>query len=242
MKIAVCEDEKIYSDLLKKRVEEYFSEHGVHTEISVFQDSEPLISSLAEHTYDIIFLDIQLENSDGMETAAAIRKADRKTAIIFVTGLENRAVDGYSVAAYDYIVKSTFDDRIEKVLDRFLNEYSRGTVSLTIGNDETVIVPVNDILWIESDGRGAVIGTSNTQYSTVQPVSRIIPLLPENMFTEIYLSVFVQTSKIVNIGNDSVEIAGGKSLPVSRRKRKSVMSAVMKSVRGGVSCRAKDIH
>ena len=107
---------------------------------------------------------------------------------------------------------------------------------------EAVIVPVNDILWIESDGRGAVIGTSNTQYSTVQPVSRIIPLLPENMFTEIYLSVFVQTSKIVNIGNDSVEIAGGKSLPVSRRKRKSVMSAVMKSVRGGVSCRAKDIH
>ena len=87
MKIAVCEDEKIYSDLLKKRVEEYFSEHGVHTEISVFQDSEPLISSLAEHTYDIIFLDIQLENSDGMETAAAIRKADRKTAIIILSVL-----------------------------------------------------------------------------------------------------------------------------------------------------------
>ena len=242
MKIAVCEDEKIYSDLLKRRVEEYFTEHEVHIEISVFQDSEPLISSLAEHTYDIIFLDIQLENSDGMETAAAIRETDRKTAIIFVTGLENRAVEGYSVAAYDYIVKSTFDDRIEKVLDRFLDEYSRGTVSLSIGNDETVIVSVNDILWIESDGRGAVIGTADNQYCTVQPVSRIIPLLPENMFTEIYMSVFVQTSKIVNIGSDSVEIVGGKNLPMSRRKRKSVMSAVMKSVRGGVSCRAKDIH
>ena len=243
MKIVICEDEKVYSDLLIERIEKYFSEHEVCTEITVFQDAQSLMESLIKgNSYDIIFLDIQLGKSDGMETAALIRKTDRKTTIIFVTGLENRAVEGYSVAAYDYIVKSTLDDRIEKVLSRFLNDYNHGVISLTLNNDETVIVYANDILWIESDGRGSVVGTADRQFSSASSVSKIVPLLPKNMFTEIYLSVFVQTGKIKNIGNDSVEMDGGKILPMSRRKRKCVMSAVMKAVRGGVSCRAKDIH
>lgn len=243
MKIAICEDEKIYSSFLKNKIENYFSGQGIDSQITVFNDGKQFLQSLSEkNMYDIIFLDIQLGEEDGMEIAASIRENDRKTPVIFVTGLENRAVEGYSVCAYDYIVKSTFEDRIEKVLERFLTEHRQSLILLTSKNNAKVVIPADDILWIESAGRGSVVGTTENRYNTSVTVSRIMSSLPEGIFTEIYMSIFVRTSGIKNIGNDSVEMIDGKVLPMSRRKRKNVMSAVMKEVRGGLSCRAKDMQ
>lgn len=243
LKIAICEDEKIYSDHLTELTEHYFSGHGMKADISLFTDGKPLTDEIDDGaSYDIIFLDIQLDNSDGIETAAEIRKRDRKTVLIFVTGLENRAVEGYSVAAFDYIVKSSLEDRIDRVLDRFMKEYIRESITLPLAGDKAAVLPVSDIIWVESDGRGAAAGTSDAVYRTVLSVSKIAPLLPSDLFAEIYLSVYVQVNKIRYIGEDTVEMTGGKILPVSRRKRKNLMAAVMKNVRGGMACRAKDIH
>lgn len=243
MKIAICEDEKIYSDHLAELTERYFAGHGVRTEISVYTDGKPLTDMINSGvSYDLIFLDIQLENSDGMKAAAEIRENDRKAVLIFVTGIENRAVEGYSVAAFDYIVKSSLEDRIDSVLDRFMKEYSQESITLLLAGDDAVVLAVSDILWIESDGRGAVVGTAEREYHTVISVSKIVPQLSADMFKEIYLSVFVQVNKIRYIGEDTLEMMNGKILPVSRRKRKNIMASVMKNVRGGMSCRAKDIH
>lgn len=233
MKIAVCEDEKIYSDLLCSQIEKFFSEHGSNADISVFNDGAPLIESVKSGAgYDIIFLDIQLENSDGMETAAAVRTTDRNSVIIFVTGLEDRAVEGYSVSAFDYIVKSTLTERLGKVLDRFMKKYESSTVKFQLHSGETVIVSLADILWIESDGRGTRVVTADKEYSVNIPVSRTADMLSSDMFTEVHKSVFVQTGKIRNIGTDTVEMCDGRTLPMSRRKRKDVMTAVMNVVRG----------
>ncbi len=243
MKIAICEDEKVYSDILKSRTEKYFSERGITAETELYTDGGPLLDSLAGgDSWDIIFLDIQLENSDGLETAAGIRESDRRAAIIFVTALEDRMYEGFAVSAFDYIVKHSFDDRIERVLDRFMKEYERGTLTVETVENEAAVLAFQDIISVESDGRGAVIRAAGRDYRTAVPVSRIIPLLPEDMFTEIYLSVWVQIPEIKNIGSDTVEMSDGKVLPVSRRKRKKVMADVMKNVRGGISCRVKNMR
>lgn len=242
MRIAICEDEKVYSDILINRTDKYFSGRGISTETDVYTDGNDLLKALSNGiSFDIIFLDIQLVDSDGLETAAKIRESDRESVIIFVTALEDRMYEGFSVSAFDYIVKNSFEDRIDKVLDRFIKEYERGSLTVETRENETAVIPFSDIISIESDGRGSVVSTLGNLYHTAVPVSKISVLLPEDMFTEIYLSVWVQISKIRNIGSDTVEMSDGKVLPVSRRKRKSVMAAVMKNMRGGISCRVKDI-
>ena len=243
MRIAICEDEKVYSDILVNRTSEYFLRRGIKANTDIFTDGNDLLDAVVKGvSWDIIFLDIQLESSDGLDTAAKIREYDRDSAIIFVTALEDRMYEGFSVSAFDYIVKNSFEDRIEKVLDRFIKEYERGSLTIETRENETAVLSFSDIISVESDGRGSVVNASGHLYYTAVPVSKIVTLLPEDMFTEIYLSVWVQISKIKNIGSDTVEMSDGKVLPVSRRKRKSVMSAVMKNVRGGISCRVKDIR
>ncbi len=234
MKIAICEDEKIFSDKLLDLLNGYFQKHNQILEISVFTDGIPLIDEYkCGIKYDLIFLDIQLEISDGVNVAAQLREFDKEAAIIFVTGLENRAVEGYAVSAFDYIIKSSLDDRLSDVLDRFMQVNKARFLTVTTLNGETEIILCNDILYIESDGRGTAISTMNSIIRTSLSVNKVYQLLPQDNFVEIHKSVFVMVTKIKRIGSDNVLMCNEKLLPLSRRKRKQVLSAVMAAVKGG---------
>ena len=234
MKIAICEDEKIFSDKLLDLLNGYFQKHNQILEISVFTDGIPLIDEYkCGIKYDLIFLDIQLEISDGVNVAAQLREFDKEAAIIFVTGLENRAVEGYAVSAFDYIIKSSLDDRLSDILDRFMQVNKAKFLTVTTLNGETEIILCNDILYIESDGRGTAISTMNSIIRTSLSVNKVYQLLPQDNFVEIHKSVFVMVTKIKRIGSDNVLMCNEKLLPLSRRKRKQVLSAVMAAVKGG---------
>lgn len=235
MKIAVCEDEKVFADSLRKNIESIMSSCGEKTEISYFSDGIPLIESFEKgDRYDLVFLDIQLEKTDGMETAAKLRNYDSSFDIIFMTSIEDRAVEGYAVAAFDYIVKSSADKRLVSVLDRYMRKYRTEIVTLPLANGETRVLRTSDILWFESEGRGTSVGTGSDMISLNIPVGKVCAMMPQDRFTEVHKSVYVQTSQIRNIGTDTVEMSTGRTFPLSRRKRKDVMNAVMKNVRGDV--------
>lgn len=232
MKAAVCEDEKIYADKLKKTAEDFFAERGDTAEITVFPDGAPLLAAIDSGVkYSVIFLDIQLENSDGLDIAAEIRRRDKSVPLIFVTGLESRAAEGYAVSAFDYIVKSTMDTKLPAVLERLAESLAPETVTLEAVSGDTVLIPVESILWIESEGRGTAVFTAEEKISARLPIGAVSEMLPEDGFIGIFKSVFVRTEQIKKIGRDTLEMSDGKVLPLSRRRRKAVLSAVMASVR-----------
>ena len=232
MKAAVCEDEKFYADKLKKIAEDFFAERGKGLTVTVFSDGAPLLADMdMGNVYGVIFLDIQLESSDGMDIAAEIRKRDRSVPLIFVTGLENRAADGYAVSAFDYVVKSSMDTKLPAVLERLENSLASEAVTLEAADGSTVVISLGNVLWIESDGRGTVVVTEDGRIPVRLPIGAVSEKLPEELFTEIFKAVFVKTDRIKRVGKDTVEMSDGTALPLSRRRRKAVLSAVMCSVR-----------
>jgi DNA-binding LytR/AlgR family response regulator len=106
-------------------------------------------------------------------------------------------------------------------------------LTVTTLNGETEIILCNDILYIESDGRGTAISTMNSIIRTSLSVNKVYQLLPQDNFVEIHKSVFVRVTKIKRIGSDNILMCNEKLLPLSRRKRKQVLSAVMAAVKGG---------
>ena len=232
MRTAICEDEKIFADTLKSKVSRFFEERDGRPDFDLFTDGAGLISALKNGTrYDIIFLDIQLENSNGMDTAAELRKIDRTVPVVFVTGLEDRAADGYSVNAFDYIVKSSLEDKLDKVLMRFTEQRNEKTIAVEDLQGDLTVIAVNDILYTESDGRHSVIHTANGELGTSLPISRLSSMLPEGEFIEIHKSIYVRVIQIKSISADTLELSDGKTLPMSRRRKKAVLSAVMRQVR-----------
>lgn len=237
MKIAICEDEPVYVDHESKQLKTFFEERGEEAQLTCFSDGTPLLRALMEgERYDLILLDLQLENSDGMNVAEEIRKIDRGVSLIFVTGMESRAAEGYWVEAMDYVVKSKLEERLPKALQRFWEKRKDSCLVFEMGGGEAVILSFRDILWVESEGRGVRVVTARREFVNASlPVGRVTAELPENEFLEIHKSVYVQVREIKRIGTDQVIMSSGAALPLSRRRRKAVMLKVLETVKGRMS-------
>lgn len=234
IKIAICEDEKAYSDKLITLLSEYLEQNGTEYEYTLYTDSKPLAEDIyVGKRFDIYFFDIMLEKSDGVDAASMIRRFDSSAAIIFVTSIENRAVEGYSVSAFDYIIKSSLEDRLYTVLDRLFSKRRAEMISIQADDGAVSLVSSADIIYIESEGRGTRVALLSTSLHTPLAVGKISEMLPQNRFVEIHKSVYVQISKIKRIDTDTVVMINEATLPMSRRKRKQVMAAVMNCMKEG---------
>lgn len=227
MNIAICEDEKDFAKRLSEGVERFFSEKETKVCFDFYESGEELLNE-RKSAPDIIFLDINLgAESDGMTVAASLREKGVTAPVIFVTSLDNRAIDGYEVGAYGFIVKKTLDEKLPRILNKLWQEhFCRKTLAVN-GRDFTEIIHVDAILSVQSEGRGSIITTESGSFNDTRPIGKLSELLGED-FVETHKSVFVNIVKIKRINSDTVTLCDNSAVPLSRRNRKAVMLAVMK--------------
>lgn len=101
--IAIVEDEREHSARLKEYLDRYSAERdcALHTEI--FERADDFLKKCG--SFDIVFMDIELPDTDGMTAVKRLRENDKNVLVIFVTNLAQYAVKGYEVSAFDFIVK-----------------------------------------------------------------------------------------------------------------------------------------
>lgn len=231
MNIAICEDEKEFAKRLSEGIQRFFSEKETEVCFYFYEKGEELLNQ-QNNAPDIIFLDINLgADSDGMMVAAALREKGVTAPVIFVTSLENRAVDGYDVGAYGFIVKKNLDEKLSRILNKLWQEhFCRKTLAVN-GKDFTELIHIDAILSVQSEGRGSVIITESGCFNDTRPIGKLSELLGED-FVETHKSVFVNIAKIKRINTDTVTLCDDSAIPLSRRNRKTVMLAVMKRLGG----------
>lgn len=84
--VAICDDEQYVLGTLRNLVKDFFAKNNMEIEITMFTSGEELLKY--RNHIDILFLDIQMKNIDGMETAKKLRQSDFKGFLIFVTILK----------------------------------------------------------------------------------------------------------------------------------------------------------
>ncbi len=227
MNIAICEDEKEFAKRLSEGIERFFSEKETEVCFDFYESGEKLLNQ-QNNAPDIIFLDINLgADSDGMMVAAALREKGVTAPVVFVTSLENRAVDGYDVGAYGFIVKKNLDEKLPRILKKLWQEHFCRKTLAVCGKDFTELIHIDAILSVQSEGRGSVIITESGCFNDTRPIGKLSELLGED-FVETHKSVFVNIAKIKRINTDTVTLCDDSAIPLSRRNRKTVMLAVMK--------------
>lgn len=233
MKIAICEDESVFAQELATRIQTFFKSKNIDTSIAFFSDEE-VVSKLCQDTgaFDIIFMDINLGGQqDGVEISRKLRAHAPQVPLIFITSMENRAIDGYDVDAFSFIVKKKYEEKLPFVLEKLWKQlYEAKTLTITEKN-EIHVLPMKEILWIESEGRTSLVHTVNATYTDIRSIQNMAVVLTDTDFIECFKSVFVNVEKIKSVNTDTITLVNDHKLPVSRRSRKSVMLAVMKKVR-----------
>ena len=99
LKVAVCDDEKIICNEIKKRLLEIRPEF----EVLLFSSGDELIKS--DKNFDLIFLDIEMPQLDGMETAQILRKNHKNEYIIFLTSHSELMAEAFKVKAFRFLEK-----------------------------------------------------------------------------------------------------------------------------------------
>lgn len=233
MNTAICDDERENREKLGCAVTAFFTEKEVPVSLTYFPKGSELLNSVKSGTeYDVIFMDINLVTEDGISIIAELRSLGCAVPVIFVTSYENRAIDGYDVDAFAFVVKKNMGEKLPRVLRKLYSQlYEKRTVTVNT-KDGIQLVNVDEMLYIESDSRVTLVHTFGGIITDTRSVTHFAQLLSPDDFVEVHKSVYVNIPRIKRINADTVELEEGTVLPLSRRNRKPVMYAVMKRVGG----------
>lgn len=158
MKIAICDDERDVQD----SIEGYVRGVCADAEILKFDDGRSLLGYAGQ--IDILFLDIQMEPMDGMETARELRRSGSRAILIFVTALEEYVFQAFDVGAFHYLVKPFTQERFVQVMRMALGQL-REAESLPAEERSILVksgyshirIPVDDIVYAEVFNRKVII-------------------------------------------------------------------------------------
>ena len=118
LKIAVCDDEKPTLTLLERKTRDLLAKDDLAAGIELFSGGGALLKRYdeTEHPFDIILLDIKMDDMDGIETARRIREKDGGVYIVFITSSAEYVFRGYEVKAFRYLMKTELEYGFDKVL------------------------------------------------------------------------------------------------------------------------------
>ncbi len=234
MKIYLLEDEDSAAARLCSFLESYAEKHNEFSYVlERYKDGTSFLNAYKDDA-ELIFLDIRLPNMTGLEVAQKIRKRDEMVMIVFITNLAQYAYAGYSVNAYDYILKPISYEAFETKMNRMLMLISAYSMQekITIKNREkTICLPIQVILYIEVQNHDILIHTSNGLYKEWGTLNKYEEKLQKKHFVRTGAGFLINLKYVQEVYKDEI-VVGGELVPLSRRKKKEFLEALAK-YRGG---------
>jgi two-component system LytT family response regulator len=183
-------------------------------------DAIAALDVMQREQIDLIFLDIHLPGLKGLDF---IKTLPDPPAIILTTAYHQYALEGYDLNVVDYLLKPIeFKRFVEAVNKVKLRKGSEGRKTISVQSDKkTVLIPVEDILFIESQKEYIKIQTSTNSYVTKYALSRIEEELDATIFMRVHRSFIISISKIKAFSGHEIELQG-KVIPIGGNYREAV--------------------
>ncbi len=221
--IGICDDEAPMRKALRTPLEQKLQLLGEDYQIFEYDSGEALIARPEAESLDILFLDIEMKQLSGMDTARTLRKRDAQTLLIFVTAYPDFVFQGYEVHAFHYILKPYEERKIQNVMEQALKELGKTQEQFfTLEQKSGILkIPVKKILAFSSDRRKVILslkdGSRMEMYGKLDEVKEELP----DYFIRCHNRHLVNLNYITALEKDRC-ICGTLQIPVSRAFRQSL--------------------
>lgn len=213
--IGICDDNPRTRELIREAV----MKSCLPCHISEYDDGIALINSGQKN--DILFLDIDMPQMDGLETASAIRRTDKKVKIIYVTGYADYVHQSFSVHPFAFLIKPVSAADIQKQLRESV-KYESGAHEkerLRFNTDSGVeIFEVDDIYYLEYTNRKIRMVTKKGEYFFKGRITELVQKLEPHGFACPHKSFTVNLFYIKSIRGYNIHLLNGDSIPLSQKR------------------------
>ena len=211
MRVAVVDDEieaiRTLRDLLALSADSL----GISVTVDGFSDSASFLSAFSPDSYQIVFLDIYIDETDGLELARKIRGTSESTMIIFCTTSRENMPEAFRFHAFDYLVNSYDAEKVLPELTKYISFLS---------NRQEIRLPLSELVWTQSQGHYLHIkARSGEEYTTRMTTKEFLGSVNgDKRFLIINKGIVVNMDQIRRIEKGSCSLTDGTSFPIKVRE------------------------
>lgn len=233
MKIAVCDDEQPQRELLERYLCQWGSRTGRRVQVITFGSSEQFLFWWDEDkSFDLLVLDIEMGNMNGMELARKLRREKADIGIVFVTGFEQYMSQGYEVEALHYLLKPVQKEKLFAVLARAVEKKAPEKKHLFRTREGVISLQATQVWYVEAQKHVCILHTEKETYVLPQGIGSIRQELSEERdFQTCHRSYLVNMRRVSAIGASELVLDNGERLPVSRGMAAAVNEAFIRCYR-----------
>lgn len=229
--IAICDDDLIFCTELENMLNLIASEYKIFFGIDIFYSGvkfKNIISNYQE--YDLIFLDIELNETLGSDIGDFIRNRLEweNVSIIYISNKSHYALSLFKTRPYDFIVKPISYDNIKKVMSSYFKLYNKNAkpFEYKIGRNYHK-ENLDNILYFEGCNKTVVMHCLKKNITIFMKLSDIETNI-DGFFLHIHRSYLINYNKVKDIYYDEVVMINDTKLPISQGNRKMIRKMQMK--------------
>ncbi|MBD5495944.1 MAG: response regulator transcription factor [Lachnospiraceae bacterium] len=216
-KISVIDDNSTDTEYVAALVGCWAESEGHSLKISTFPSAEAFLFQYEEERdFDILLLDIEMKEMNGVELARKVRQGNDAVQIVFITGYPDFIAEGYEVSALHYLMKPVSYEKLHEVLNKAALNLAKTEKRLCVTYERrTDFVPFSQILYVEAQKQYVLIHTFAETYRMKRSFAETVEELDE-FFFKCQRSFCVNLYHVTRIGSSGVTLKNGEEVPISR--------------------------
>lgn len=224
MRFAICDDNFVHAHLLESCLIELLDDN---IECDIYQSGEALLDKIfnTDNRYDMLFLDIEMEGNNGIDTANAIREKDEKLLIIFVTSHSEYMKECFQCMPFRFMIKLVQQGELEEILKAARKKLARSKTTVGFKVNKTMVrLYTDDIIFCESTSHYITIHTKTEAYRVRMTMEQLDEMLPYPAFCRVHRSFMVHFKYVKSIREQALLLYEGNQLiPIGRNYKNNVM-------------------
>ncbi len=215
-RIAVCDDSSRDATYIRTLLEDWAATRQMAIHPQVFSSAESFLFQYAEDkAWDVLLLDIEMDQMDGVTLAKTIRRDNAAVQIVFITGYSDYIAEGYDVAALHYLMKPVQRDKFFTVLDRSVEKRQQDEKCLNLDmGGEMIRIPFYEIRYMNVHLNYVTIH-ARQDFTLKRSLSEFEKEL-DGRFLRVGRSMILNLKSVRRVTRTEVYLSDGTSLPLPR--------------------------
>lgn len=229
-KIVICDDEYMIQDKLFELLERLLQERGLEGEIEVYSNGEEFCREYRKGMFDLIFLDIELKNMNGVQVGRFIREEceDEEIQIAYISGKTKYALELFESRPINFVVKPITKDNIGAVLDKYLRITKQEVESFQYQKKrEFVRISLSEIKYFTSDKRKVVMYCMNQTDTFYGNLNEVYEKVKGKHFLFVHKSFIINSHYVKRMEYEQVILLDNTTIPISQSRRAAIRKQFM---------------